>query len=518
MHALHSAVPNAGASAPEGLLNLHGARLLIFVVAYDAERTLQSVLDRIPASLHQEGVEVLVIDDCSKDRTFDIGRSTRSKGLRISTLRNPVNQRYGGNQKLGYRYAIDHGFDVVALLHGDGQYAPGKLPDLLGPILAGEADAVLGSRMLHRGAARRGGMPPYKYVGNRILSAFQNWILGTRLSEFHSGYRAYTVDALRQIPFERNTNEFHFDTEIINQLVFRKLRLVEVPIPTYYGDELCHVDGLRYAWDVCKTMLLARLHQLNLLYDRKFDVDANDEHYDLKIGYVSSHTLALAAVNPDGTLLDLGCGQGLWSELAALKGARVTAVDQFAPIGKPSSNARVRYIRWNLDSARFPAVVSRFDQIFLLDIVEHLRDPEAFLDQLRQAAGGKRPDVILTTANIGFFVTRLMLLLGRFNYGRKGILDRTHTRLFTFGTLQKLLEQAGYLVEEIRGIPAPYPSAIGLNRWSRVLLWINCELIRLCHGLFSYQIYVRARAVPTVHQLLAETIEASGLRSEQVRN
>ena len=517
MHALGRAVSNAGASAPEKLLDLHGARLLIFVVAYDAERTLGSVLDRIPDSLHQEGVEVLVIDDCSKDRTFEIGRSAGSSGLRISILRNPVNQRYGGNQKLGYRYAIDNGFDVVALLHGDGQYAPEKLPDLLGPVLAGEADAVLGSRMLRRGAARRDGMPLYRYVGNRLLSAFQNRILGTRLSEFHSGYRVYTVNALRQIPFERNTNEFHFDTEIINQLVFKKLRIAEVPIPTYYGDELCHVHGLRYAWDVFKTMLLARLHQLNLLYDRKFDVGPAVENYDLKLGYISSHTLALEAVKRGGALLDLGCGQGLWAELAAAKGARVTAVDQFAPIGKPS-NAPVRYIRWNLDNARFPAVVSHFDQIFLLDIVEHLRDPEAFLDQLRQAAERKRPEIILTTANVGFFITRLMLLLGWFNYGRKGILDRTHTRLFTFGTLQKLLDQAGYLIEEIRGIPAPYPAAIGLNRWSRALLWINRGLIQLSRGIFSYQIYVRARAVPTVHQLLAETIESSGLRSGQVRN
>ena len=175
--------------------------------------------------------------------------------FKITVLRTPENQGYGGNQKLGYRYAIDNGFDFVALLHGDGQYAPERLPDLLAPLIAGEADAVFGSRMIDKRAARAGGMPLYKWLGNQILTSFQNRMLGTRLSEFHSGYRLYSTGALAQIPFEKNTNDFHFDTEIIIQFVLKKLRIVELPIPTYYGDEICHVNGLKYAWDVCLTML-----------------------------------------------------------------------------------------------------------------------------------------------------------------------------------------------------------------------------------------------------------------------
>src|SRR5207244_2542581 len=203
------------------------------------------VLSRIPASLHSNDVEVLIIDDSSKDGTFVKGLryQQRNSEFKITVLRTPENQGSGGNQKLGYRYAIDNGFDIVALIHGDGQYAPEKLPALLKPLVAGEADAVLGSRMLEKYAARRGGMPLYKRIGNRVLTAFENAITGAQLSDFHSGYRLYSTQALAQVPFDKNTNDFHFDTEIIIQFLLKKLRLVERAIPTFYGDEICYLNG-----------------------------------------------------------------------------------------------------------------------------------------------------------------------------------------------------------------------------------------------------------------------------------
>jgi hypothetical protein len=152
----------------------------------------------------------------------------------------------------------------------------------------------------------------------------------------------------------------------------------------------------------------------------------------------------------------------------------------------------------------------------MLDIIEHLREPETFMDELRFAAACKRPEIIITTANIGFVVTRLMLLFGQFNYGKKGILDATHTRLFTFRSLRALLDQSGYSVLEVRGIPAPFPKALGTNFLSRLLLSVNQLLIRFSKGLFSYQIFVRAEAKPTVHNLLRETIESSNTLRESV--
>lgn len=491
-------------------IDLGRKRLLIFIVAYNAQTTIAKVLSRIPFSLRGHNVEVLIIDDSSQDDTFGNGLryQQQNSAFKITVLRTPENQGYGGNQKLGYRYAIDNGFDIVALVHGDGQYAPEKLPELVKPLLNDEADAVFGSRMIDKKAARRGGMPVYKWIGNQILTAFQNRMLGTALSEFHSGYRLYSTAALAQIPFEKNTNDFHFDTEIIVQLVLKKLRIAELPIPTYYGDEICHVNGLQYAWNVFKAMLRARFHEMNLLFDRKFDVLPPEENYDLKLGYASSHTAAIEAAQPGNCLLDIGCGQGFVARELAAKGCKVTGMDQFIPAASPE-NAGIDFIRWNLDRAEFPVNVSGFDQIMMLDIIEHLKEPEKFMDELRFAAVCKRPEVIITTANIGFFVTRLMLFFGQFNYGRKGILDATHTRLFTFRSLRALLDQSGYNLLEVRGIPAPFPKAIGNNMISRFFLRANQALIGVSKGLFSYQIFVRAVAKPTVHNLLSETIESS---------
>jgi glycosyltransferase involved in cell wall biosynthesis len=486
------------------VIDLADKRILVFIVAYNAEKTISSVLSRIPPELRSKNVEVLIIDDSSKDDTFGAGlkHEDPASDLKITVLRNPVNQGYGGNQKLGYRYAIDRGFDVVALVHGDGQYAPEKLPLLVEPLLKGEADAVFGSRMINKQDALQGGMPLYKWVGNQVLTTYQNLMLGTQLSEFHSGYRLYSTRALARIPFERNSNDFHFDTDIIIQLVFAGLKIVEIPIPTFYGDEICHVNGMKYAWDICKTMIRAKCHEMNLLYDRKFDVGQVELTYDLKLGFASSHTMAIESVRPGAKVLDIGCGQGYVAEEMSGKAGQIVGIDQYV---RESNNPKIAFHRFDLDHDAFPVDISQFDQIFMLDVIEHLHDPEVFMENLRAAAADKRPEIILTTANIGFFVTRFALLLGQFNYGRKGILDRTHTRLFTFHSLQELFQQTGYRVEEVRGIPAPFPKAIGDNGIGRLLVTVNQLGIRLLRGLFSYQIYLRARALPTVPALLRET-------------
>jgi len=500
-------------------LDLRGKRILIFIVAYNAETTIEKVLSRIPASLHQDGVEVLIIDDSSRDETFLNGLRYQQahSAFKITVLRTPENQGYGGNQKLGYRYAIDNGFDVVALVHGDGQYAPERLPALLEPLINGEAEAVFGSRMIDKRSARAGGMPLYKWLGNQVLTNFQNWMLGTDLSEFHSGYRLYSTRALAQIPFEKNTQDFHFDTEIIIQFVLKNLRISELPIPTYYGDEICHVNGMRYAWDVFKATMKARLCEINLFYDPKFDVDPPELNYDLKLGFRSSHTMAIEAAKPEGRILDVGCGQGYLAAELVRKGCRVTGMDRYIP-EKSTAEDQLEFIRWDLDRSEFPVNVSAYDQIFLLDIIEHLKQPAHFMDELRFAAACKRPEIVLTTANVGFLVTRLMLLFGHFNYGKKGILDSTHTRLFTFRSLKELLGQSGYKILELRGIPAPFPKAIGHNFLSRLFVRLNSVFIALSRGLFSYQIFVRAQAMPTVDNLLCETISGSAeLTAEMLR-
>lgn len=482
-------------------------RLLIFIVAYNAEKTIQSVLTRIPVKSLPPGTEVLVIDDSSSDRTFQTATAHReaAAGLNVTVLYNPVNQGYGGNQKIGYQYAIEKGFDVVALVHGDGQYAPEKLPELVAPVLAGEADACFGSRMMERGAALRNGMPLYKYVGNKILTTFQNRMLGMNLSEFHSGYRIYSVGALKRIPFRYNTNDFHFDTEIIIQFRLGGLRIKELPIPTYYGDEICHVNGIAYAWHVVMATLASRIHGMGLLFQRKYDVSGIDPRYDVKLGYPSSHTRAIEAVGKDATVLDLACGQGYVADELRKKGCRVTGIDR-----EPADPGRMdRFILHDLDAALPAEVGDPYDFILGLDCLEHLDSPEGFLADLRSHCYSEKTTLIFTVPNIGFFPMRLGLLLGEFNYGRRGILDLTHKRLFTFRSFRRLLEQEGCRVTAIRGIPAPYPKALGLNWLSRLLLAVNRGLIGLWPTMFSYQILAKATFLPPVDRLLAQTIQVS---------
>ena len=455
------------------------SRCLIFVVAYQAETTIGDVVKRIPNSLSERHeIDVLIIDDSSKDRTFETSYALTKRlefPFHIHVLFNPVNQGYGGNQKLGYHFAIEHGYDFVALLHGDGQYAPECLPALLEPLESGAAAAVFGSRMLLPNGALRGGMPFYKFLGNKILTWTQNRLLRSHLSEFHSGYRLYSVAALRAIPFENNSNDFHFDTEIIIQLMIAKLPIVELPIPTFYGDEICRVDGLRYAANVIRTTAQARLQEYSLFYDRKYDC-APPARPHSKLGFSSPESYVSNVLPEDARVLDL---------------TLETDVEQITTTG--------------------------YDFVLLLDVIEHMAAPEAFLDRLRiKLSLNPKTELIISTANVAFVVTRLMLLLGFFNYSKRGILDLTHTRLFTRASLRSALDQAGFVVSETRAVPVPFPCALGESGMSHWLLAANEFLIRLLPGLFGYQIIARATARPTVTSLLRTAYEESSARSESL--
>jgi len=490
-------------------------RLLIFVIAYYAEGTLRSVLERVPSSIFEAyDCEILVVDDASEDRTFSIGQEYKDKhpDIRMTVLRNAHNQGYGGNQKVGYQYAITERFDFVAMVHGDGQYAPEQLPRLVAPLSEGRADAVFGSRMMSRFGALKGGMPLYKYVGNKILTTAQNALLGTQLSEFHSGYRVYAVKALERIPFQLNSNDFHFDTEIIIQLLNAKQRILELPIPTYYGDEISRVNGMKYARDVMLATVQNVFHRAGLLHQRRFEPRSEgNQHYELKLGYASSHTWALDAVPPGAKVMDIGGGPGGVARHLVDKGCATSVVDQHEPTQRdPRIDVHVQ----DLDEPlRFE--VRGYDYLLLLDVIEHLKDPEDFLERLRGQFGYEPQRVVLTTPNVAFIVQRLMLLAGQFNYGQAGILDRTHTRLFTFRSLRHLLRDSGFRIKKIRGVPAPFPKVLGQGPLGMAALNANLALIRLSPTLFSYQIYVEAETTPDVHFVLRDTKEQAARTKRQ---
>lgn len=487
-------------------------KVLIFVVCYNAEKWIESVLDRIPDDvLKNENftTEILVIDDQSPDRTFyaadDYAR--RRPEIKIKVLFNPKNQGYGGNQKIGYHYAINQGFDIVALLHGDGQYAPEYLGQMIQPILDGQADAVFGSRMIHRMDALKGRMPIYKWIGNQIITGTQNRIMKSRLSEFHSGYRAYSTKTLASIPFEHNSNYFDFDTDIIVQLLDTKKRIKEIPIPTFYGDEICRVNGIKYAIRIICSCILSRIMKLGIYYHPKFDYTHSPEDvYETKLGYPSSHQFALDRVQADTTVLDVGCGSGLMAEHLGTKNVKTISIDREIPEKAVEHSSKCLEV--NLEHYDFSDDFGEVNYILLLDIIEHLKSPEGFLRTLRERYSRACPEFIITTGNIGFFPVRMGLFLGSFNYGRRGILDMDHSRLFTFSTLRRTIQLCGYEIIKVKGIPAPFPLAIGDGWLARFLLLVNRFLIFFSKGLFSYQAAVVAKPLPTVEHLLKDAHEA----------
>lgn len=464
----------------------------ILVVAYNAASTLAKVLDRIPDTLRPGIAEVIVSDDHSQDSTYLIGLGYQQvSDLPITLIRQPQNLGYGGNQKAGYELAIEHGLDIIVLLHGDGQYAPESLPDILAPLLSGEADAVFGSRIMVKGAARKGGMPLYKYLGNRVLTTFENAALGTDLTEFHSGYRAYSVKALQKIPFESNSDGFNFDTQIIIQLHDAGMRIVEVPIPTYYGDEICYVDGVGYAADVTKDVVAYRLQKAGFGDGTRISLN---EDYQLKPSEDSSHgrISKLLAARPPSKILDLGCSSGLLAERLREMGHSVTGVDvnEF-----PEAQERMSaFFKADLAQGIPPEVGTGFDQILMADVLEHLPDPGGLLRQCQDllTPGGS---ILLCVPNIGHWYPRTRATLGLFDYDQRGILDATHLRFFTRRSIRRLVERNGYEVSRIEPVGLPL-DALGVEGTKAHLVrLLDQGLVTAWPTLFGYQFILEATPI-----------------------
>jgi SAM-dependent methyltransferase len=428
-------------------------RIGILVVAYNAAGTLAHVLDRIPVDFRGRITKLLVGDDSSQDSTHLVALGYRqlATDLPIDVVRHRKNLGYGGNQKAGYQWAIDNALDIVVLLHGDGQYAPELLPEMVAPIERGQADAVLGSRMLERGAARRGGMPLYKFVGNRILSKAENVIAGASLSEWHSGYRAYSVAALRGVPFHRNDDGFNFDTQVIIQFLEANKRIVEVPIPTYYGDEICHVNGLQYARDVTRDVIRYRAHKMGLGTGELAFASAA---YDTKNADDSSHGTVLRwlARRPPGRVLDLGCSDGQLADRLRGFGHHVTGVDVVAQDGVKE---RVdHFVEADLEHGVPPDVGESFDVVLAADVLEHVRYPGRILDDVRPLLTPSG-SLVVSVPNFGHWYPRARVALGRFDYDRRGILDQDHVRFFTRRSFERLVTRGGFQVarRDAAGLP-----------------------------------------------------------------
>lgn len=463
-------------------------KLLIFVVAYNAEKTIVDLLNRIPKKIRLNfDFEILVIDDFSTDDTFNVASEyiKNVDWVKIKIGKTPVNLGYGGNQKLGYLYAINNNFDYVCLLHGDAQYAPEHITDIVKPLLENDFDAVFGSRMINKFKALKGKMPFYKFIGNIILTKIQNFLLSTNLHEFHTGFRVYSVKKLKEIPFLLNTNNFHFDTEIIVQLIFSKSTIKEVSINTFYGDEVCHVNGLKYAYNVFKSSLKSLFVKKGIFFDPKFYFLKHEKkinNYQSKLNFFSTHSLVISLVKSNSVVLDIGCGDGIVSRELIKNKCKVYGCDF-----KKKKFPDVNYFQTDLNHELPDVPWDQIDYILLLDVIEHLSNPEEFIKRLAKKINFKKTKIIASTGNICFFITRLMMLFGQFNYGTRGILDKTHTRLFTIASFKRIFKYERFSIQKEFYIPAPFPLAIENKFLSKLFLNLNIFLIKIFPGFFSYQ-------------------------------
>jgi glycosyltransferase involved in cell wall biosynthesis len=239
--------------------------VVVVMPALNAVRTLAATVSGIPRDWVDE---IILVDDGSQDGTVELART-----LPLRVIRHPHNVGYGGNQKTCYLQALQDDADVVVMLHPDGQYEPTLIPELVKPILEGRADLVLGSRLMERGGALKGGMPLYKFLANRMLTAIENRALGTSLSELHTGYRAYSRELLMSIPFLRNSLDFSFDSELLMQVAHFGFRIAEVPARTIYSEEASSVGpraSVMYGLKTLGALLRLELHRHGLVRSRKF--------------------------------------------------------------------------------------------------------------------------------------------------------------------------------------------------------------------------------------------------------
>ena len=232
--------------------------------AYNAEKTIKKTCEDIPDSLVDE---IILCDDGSKDQTIKI-----AKELSLTIIRHDKNMGYGANQKSCYNLALSKGADIIVMVHPDYQYDPKVIPMAIGFLENNICDIIIGSRIRTRAEALNGGMPLYKYIANRFLTAFENILFGQNLGDFHSGFRVYKRKVLKTVPYQNNSNDFIFDTELLAQAVYNRFKIGDIPIPTRYFPEASSINlkrsikyGILCIWVTVKyTLASLKIFQFNL--------------------------------------------------------------------------------------------------------------------------------------------------------------------------------------------------------------------------------------------------------------
>jgi 2-polyprenyl-3-methyl-5-hydroxy-6-metoxy-1,4-benzoquinol methylase len=465
-------------------------RIALFIFDCLDRKCLSETLARIPESVTSILEEIVVMQEPGSELDSRV-EPLESGPFDFRFHRQPRDLGHGGTRKAAFEYALRNRFDLVALMRGDGSHPAESLPDLLEPAIEGEP-LVVGSRLLDRREAVRRGMSASRLLSHTAATAVQNRILGLRLRDYLSSFRVYATDVLRRIPFQLNADDRLFDVHAIIQCRALGIRVCEVPVRGVWREGDAGREELRHVLRACWTAVNYRLHQLHVRRRGRYFVDLGI-HYTLKLSETGSHMQIVDAIREGTRVLDLGCSQGLLAKPLREKEVRVTGVDGRAPDSRLARELET-YLQWDLELPLELPVGREFDYVVCADVIEHLKGRR---ELLRSARRYLKPEgrLIISTPNIALWFYRLSLLVGRFEYGPRGVLDHDHTHLYTRDSFRREVEAAGFRVVKERVTALPFEvlfESTGRSRLVREVSQLYQRLARLWPEMFAYQFVLEA--------------------------
>ncbi len=459
------------------------SRLTLAIFECPGPDALALLLKRLPAGLGAELVEIGVWSVAGGAELEPV--RARFPELPLAIHRLPRGSRYGDVRKAAFERALATGATALLCMRGDASHPPEQLAELAAASARRPGELVIAGRV-HEWLRRPPGFPRLRLAAHRIATGLQNRILGLRLSDYHSGFRAVPVPALLRLPFQLCDPGRSFDMQFVIQCRALGVPIYEHPVPPSWAEYSSDLHGIAGVARACAGAIDYRLHQLHLLRRGRWFVD-HGAAYTLKRSPSSSHMQILDAIRPGSRVLDLGCSQGLLARPLRERDVSVVGVDRHPPDEVASELAA--YYQRDLEAPLELPVGREFDYVILSDVIEHLRNRRELLRALRRflVAGGR---LIVSTPNVALWFYRLSLLLGRFEYGPRGVLDQTHVHLYTRASFRREIQRAGFRILGERVTALPFElvfESTGRSRSMRALDRAYHSLALLWPSFFSYQ-------------------------------
>jgi 2-polyprenyl-3-methyl-5-hydroxy-6-metoxy-1,4-benzoquinol methylase len=475
-------------------------RVGLFIVSLGNASSIDGAVECIPSELRDLFAEIYTIDDSSGGGTALLAADTvRPPTSNLLVLRTSFKCEYGARHKLGLSHAIHQHLDFLIVMPRDGQSLLKCLADIIVAFKERDVDLVVTSPSAIETKTSKRQWFAYAKLATRMLTTVRNALHLGQWSLLYSCCRAYRVKFLESIPFSSNSNDDQFASELLVQCVATQARVSYVSVPSADSGGTSLISRLVYAHSYLGTLIKYRLTQLGVFYHASFDFHLFERtSYYLKRSSNSLHQFVLnRRWDPAWRVADLGANEGQISQLIAEKVSHVTAVD----VSAPNNAGHAQAVSLDLN-AEFDQILGMraFDCVLALDVVEHLGNPES---AVRKIFNILEPGGLLyaSTGNIAFWPLRLSLLFGQFNYGKRGVLDLTHSRLFTIRSFKSLLTLHGFQIEDTQYFGPPIVDMVG-NHWLlRALDLVSGRLAGYWPGLLAYSFLVIARRVESLEDI-----------------